>query len=90
MTTLLDKNIQSIEQISEKIVTIVNILDNFEKIDYNTLSVNDKIKLNNTLAYCYSTLCFALSKLEDNSANGQYIKKELVRIKNAFRKVKKD
>ena len=90
MNTTLEKSIESTEQIYEKIKVMLEILEGFDKIDYNTLSVNDKIKLNNTMAYCYSTLCFAVSNLEDNSSNSNYIKNEIVRIKNAFRKAKKD
>ena len=90
MNTILEKSVDASEEICLKIETMKKILDGFEKIDYNTLSVNDKIKLNNTMAYCYTTLCFALTKLNDNTQEATAVKKELVRIQNAFRKAKRD
>ena len=89
MENKINQSIQQTTEIKNYIQKLFDKFDEFEKIDYNVLSTQDKIKLNNAIAYTYATLYYCLCKLNDNQENTRYVTKELERIRNAFNKVKK-
>ncbi|EMS14885.1 hypothetical protein KM1_072870 [Entamoeba histolytica HM-3:IMSS] len=59
----LQTQLQSIQDVNKSVQSLKQKLAEFEKIDYNTLSSADKIKLNNAMAYSYATLYFCLFSL---------------------------
>ncbi|EDR26757.1 hypothetical protein EDI_156130 [Entamoeba dispar SAW760] len=90
MTSLqLQTQLQSVQDVNKSIQLLKQKLSEFEKIDYNTLSSADKIKLNSAMAYSYATLYFSYCKLKDDQTNVRGATKELERIRAALTKTKK-